>query len=119
VHDLLVPIKSKPLEAFEDCAGAILRAARLVGVLNAKEEDAAEVTGIEPIEESGPGAADVKVSCRRRSEAKAWLGDGELEAGEEARGVPRRTPLSYPGVTPPSSKPGNSTGVCYPPHLAV
>ena len=38
MHDLLVPIESEPLEALENGAGALLGAARLVGVLDAQQE---------------------------------------------------------------------------------
>jgi hypothetical protein len=76
VHDFFVPVEAKPLETFEDRARALVGAARLVGVLDAKQELAAKVPGVKPIEESGPGAADVEIAGRRRGETKAGLGDG-------------------------------------------
>jgi len=46
VNDFLVPVETEPLETFEDRARAFIRAARLVGVLDAEEEDAAEMARV-------------------------------------------------------------------------
>ena len=81
IDDLLVPRQAEPLESLEDRARALVGAARLVGVLDAEEELAAELLGVEPVEERGARAADVEVAGRRRSEAEAGCGCGHEDVG--------------------------------------
>ncbi len=71
IHDVLVPVEPEPLEPLEDRARALVGAARLVGVLDAQQELAAEMPDIEPVEERGARAADVEIAGRRGSEAKS------------------------------------------------
>ena len=79
IHDVLVPAEAEPVEALEDRARALVGAARAVGVLDAQQELAAVVLGVEPVEERRAGAADVEVSRRRRSEAKTMSHDVPFE----------------------------------------
>src|SRR4051794_21187981 len=86
----LVAGNAKPGEAVEDHAGVRLGAALAVGILDPKEEGAAGMTGEEPVEESGPGTADVEVSGGRRREANARRGhwwSTEREGFEPSIGV--------------------------------
>ena len=71
VHDLLIPGESEPVQPFEDGPSRGLSAPRAVGVFDPEQEIAAEMTGVEPVEECGPGPADVQVAGRRRGEAQA------------------------------------------------
>ena len=52
-------------------ADVLLGGARAVGVLDPQDEDAAVVAGEGPVEERGPGAADVKVAGGARGKADA------------------------------------------------
>ena len=45
-----------------DEADVLLGGARAVGVLDPQDEPAPLMTGVEPVEERGPGAADVQVA---------------------------------------------------------
>src|SRR3954453_22109173 len=86
----LVAGNAEPVEAVEDHAGVRLGAALAVGILDPKEEGAAGMTGEEPVEESGPGTADVEVSGGRRREANARRGhwwSTEREGFEPSIGV--------------------------------
>src|SRR5205823_14958308 len=71
-YGLLVPIEAEPGEAVEDHPCVLLRRASLVGVLDAEQELPAHMARVEPIEESGPSAADVEI---------AGGGGGEADAG--------------------------------------
>src|SRR6185437_4628307 len=62
IDDLFVPVEAEPVEPVEDRARGLIRAARLVRVLDAQEELAAVLAGVEPVEERGAGAADVEVT---------------------------------------------------------
>src|SRR5207237_524228 len=56
-HDRsLVPIEPEPLEAVDDRLFALLRAARLVGVLDAEHERALVLPRPQPVEQRGAGA---------------------------------------------------------------
>ena len=59
MHDLFVPLQSKPSQPLEDAAGALIGAARAVSILDAQQELAAVVLDEEPIEESRTRNADV------------------------------------------------------------
>src|SRR5690606_23666675 len=69
--DVLVPVEPEPLHAFEDRARRLVGGARLVRVLDAQQELAAELAGEEPVEERGAGAADVEVAGGAGGEPKA------------------------------------------------
>ena len=75
MHDVLVPVETEPLESFEDGALALVGAARLVRVLDAKQEGAAGLARVQPVEERGARAAHVEISRGRRSEANPRWGE--------------------------------------------
>ncbi len=56
----LIPVEAEPLERMENDVNVLGLVARGVGVLDAQDEGAARVTGVEPVEERGAGAADMK-----------------------------------------------------------
>ena len=64
----LVPIQPQPVQPVEDDLDGFGRVARVVGVLDAQDEFAAGVPGVEPVEERGAGAADVQKAGGRRGE---------------------------------------------------
>src|SRR3954463_9541298 len=74
MHDLLVPMQPQPLESLEDGPRARLRAASLVGVLDAQQKLAAVVLDEEPVEERRASATDVQITGRRRCESQAMWG---------------------------------------------
>ena len=55
-----VPVEVQPAHAFEDGRNCRLGGARLVGILDPKQELAAVVAGEEPVEQGGAGAPDVQ-----------------------------------------------------------
>ena len=67
----LVPVEPEPPHRVDDLADVLLGGARAVGVLDPQDEDAAVVAGEGPVEERGPGAADVKVAGGARGKADA------------------------------------------------
>src|SRR6185312_10351118 len=69
IDDLFVPVEAKPGQPVEDRAGGFVRAARLIRVLDAKEELAAVLAGVEPVEERSAGTADVEVTGGARRES--------------------------------------------------
>ena len=60
----LVGRHAQPVEGGDDPVGPLGAVAHLVGVLNAQHEGAAVLAHEEPVEERGPGAADVEVPGR-------------------------------------------------------
>src|SRR5207245_6993089 len=60
----LVPVEPQPLERVEDEADVLVGRARAVGILDAQDEDAAVMARVPPVDERGPGAADVQVPGR-------------------------------------------------------
>ena len=74
INDAVVPEQAEPLQTLEDRAGALLGAASLVGVLDAQQKLAAELFGVEPVEQRCARTTDVQISRRRRSEAKSRFG---------------------------------------------
>ena len=58
----LVPVEPEPPHRLDDLADVLLGGARAVGVLDPEDEDAAVAAGERPVEERGPGAADVEVA---------------------------------------------------------
>ncbi len=67
----LVPVEPEPPHRLDDLVDVLLGGARAVGVLDPQDEDAAMVAGEGPVEERGPGAADVKVAGGARGKADA------------------------------------------------
>ena len=55
-----VPVQAEPAQAVEDDVDGFLGVARGVGVLDAQDERAAGVAGVEPVEQGGARAADVQ-----------------------------------------------------------
>ena len=98
VDDLLVPVEAEPLESLEDRALALVGAASLVRVLDAKEECAAGLARIEPVEESRARAAHVEVSGGRRREANTRWGEriGHGPRKRAKKGQARRSMTDLP-----------------------
>ena len=69
VYDVAVPIELQPLQAVEDRRNRGLRRALAIGVLDPQQHLAAGFPGIEPIEQSGAGAADMEEAGGRGGEA--------------------------------------------------
>src|SRR3989442_13060229 len=67
----LVPAGPQPLEGLEDGRDVLVRRPRAVGVLDAKDEDAAAVAGIEPVEKRRARAAHVQMPGGAGREADA------------------------------------------------
>ena len=59
-----VPLHTEPFQALEDAIHELRAIAFDVGVLNPKDQSAALMPGEKPIEKSGPGAPDVKITSR-------------------------------------------------------
>jgi hypothetical protein len=68
-HRLAVPAEAEPSQAVEDRLRRLRRRAGAVGVLDPEQEAAAEVAGMQPVEERGPRTADVEKAGGRRREA--------------------------------------------------
>ena len=68
VHRLAVPEELEPAQAVEDRLHRRLGRPRAVGVLDAQDEPAAVMAGIEPVEQRRAGAADVEESGGRGGE---------------------------------------------------
>jgi hypothetical protein len=66
-----VPVEAQPPEAREDGLDAGVGVALDIGVVEAQDHDAVVVTGKEPIEDKGAGAADVKEAGGRGGETDA------------------------------------------------
>src|SRR5205814_8501726 len=64
----LVPVDAEPLERVDDERNVLVGRARPIGVLDPKDERAAVVTRVEPVEERRPGAPDVEMPGRTRGE---------------------------------------------------
>ncbi len=75
-HQLFVPVETQPGEPIEDHLRMLVGRASLIGVLDAQQELAALVAGVQPVEEGGAGASDVEVARRGRSEADAGVHRG-------------------------------------------
>ena len=58
----LVVVETKPLHDVEKGADGLGRGALEVGVLHAEEELAADMAGVEPVEDCGADVADVNLS---------------------------------------------------------
>ena len=69
----LIPVEPEPLEPIENRLHRLRRGALLIRVFHAQHERAAVAPSVQPVEQGGPGAADVQVTRGRRSKADAWL----------------------------------------------
>ena len=69
-HDLAVPREAEPGKPVEDRRKRLGRGAPGVGILQPKQERAAMVARVEPVEEGGARAAQVQHAGRRRREAR-------------------------------------------------
>ena len=58
----LIPVEAEPVHAVEDRLAGCLGVAGGIGVLDAEDERAFVLTGEEPVEKGGAGAADVEVA---------------------------------------------------------
>src|SRR6185436_10570923 len=67
----LVPVDAEPAEPVEDPFDHLVRRALDVRVLDAEDEDAAEPSRVQPVEERGARAADMQIPGRRWGEADA------------------------------------------------
>ena len=67
----LVPFEPEPAKSFVNASDRLLVVTLAVGILNAQNERAAGVTGMEPVEEGGAGPADMKEAGWRGGEADA------------------------------------------------
>ncbi|MEY9709268.1 hypothetical protein ABIF03_001410 [Bradyrhizobium elkanii] len=64
VDDLAVPIELEPLQAVQDGVDRLLGRAFTVGVLDPEQHLAAELPGIEPVEQRGAGTSDMEEAGR-------------------------------------------------------
>src|SRR5690349_6972003 len=67
----LVPVQPEPAQSVDDAGHHVPRGTLGIGVLDAEDEGAAMATGVEPVEQRRPRAADVQVAGWRRSESNA------------------------------------------------
>ncbi len=108
-HRGLVPVEPHPLERLEDDVDELLSRTFQIGVLDTKEEDPAEVAGGEPVEQRRPGAAQVQVARRSRSEsdsdARGAVGLGARHVAPRYRLRPGRRHTSEEIHAPPGRGP--------------
>ena len=93
-HRRLVGRKPQPGQAFEDLVDSFLRAALLVGILDAQQVLAAVAPGEQVVEQRGAGAADVQVAGGGGREAgtdgHGRNSNGRVQSRGLARNAPRR-----------------------------
>ena len=77
-HRLAVPVEAEPAQPVENGVDRLRRRALAVGVLDAQQELAADVLGVEPVEQRRARAADVQEAGRRGGEAGDDLRHGKL-----------------------------------------
>src|SRR5690606_2452140 len=65
----LVPVEPEPEDRVEDLVLVLLGGPLQVGVVDPDDEDTAVMTGVEPVEQSGPGGPDVEDTGGRRGHA--------------------------------------------------
>ena len=116
----LVPLESQPVEVLQDVALERHRGAGLVGVLEAQDEGAADVAGVEVVEERRAGGPDVEGAGGAGRDADAGLGHGaSLGPGRPARvgsdrpgsgaaGQGRERPPRPPGRSGPADALGDA-----------
>ena len=73
VDGLAIPVQAHPFHPVQDRGHRFRRGALPVGVLDAQQERAARVAGIQPVEQGGAGAADMQHACGRGREAQDRL----------------------------------------------
>jgi hypothetical protein len=61
INDVAIPLEPKPFQPLENRAGACVGASRLVSVLDAEQELAAELARVEPVVERSARSADVEI----------------------------------------------------------
>ena len=84
VDDLAVPIEFEPAQAVEDRLDRLRRRALAVGVLDAQQELAADVLGVEPVEQRRARPADMQEAGGRGRETGDDGGHGALWRQEAA-----------------------------------
>ena len=72
-NDRLHEVETDPFHPIDDGLNRFIRRATLVGILDAKEENALLLARKEPVEESCTHSSDVKESCRAGSESDTDL----------------------------------------------
>src|ERR1700685_59740 len=104
IDNLAVPADAEPVEPVEDGVDGGLRRALAVGVLDAQQHLAATAASIEPIEQSGAGAADMEKTGGRGGKTGD---DGHCYPDQRARARLARLwvkdskhAFSSPGLTP-------------------
>src|SRR4029077_9135226 len=80
---LAVPIETEPLEPVENRVHRGVGRTFAIGVLDAQQELAVRVLGVEPVEQSRARPADVQEACRRRRET----GDDLRHLGSSKRSI--------------------------------
>ncbi len=68
---LFVPVQAQPAESFEDGLDAGIGVALDIGVIEAQHHGSVVVARVEPVEDEGTRAADVKKTGGRRRETNA------------------------------------------------
>jgi hypothetical protein len=61
-NHLLIVIEPEPLESFDNRRNGFFGRALQVSVFNPQQEFAADLAGVEPIEQSRTGGADVQIA---------------------------------------------------------
>jgi hypothetical protein len=92
MHDLAVPMKLEPLEPVDNRVNRGLGRSLAIGVLDTQQHAPAVFSCVEPIEQSGPRAADVEETGWRGGEAcndvlRHLLGTGRLEKQKALYGL--------------------------------
>ena len=70
-NGLLIAIEAEPIEAFEDDSRGFVGGPLAVGILDAQQEGAAFVAGVQKVEQRGAGAADMQQAGGAGGEAGA------------------------------------------------
>ncbi len=70
IDHLAVPVQPHPGHTVQNGFHRFRRGTLAVGILDAQQEGAAGVAGIEPVEQSGAGAADMQHACGRGCETQ-------------------------------------------------
>ena len=104
-HRSLVPIEPEPAQSIEDDLDRLLGIARHVGILDAQDESAAGVPGIQPVEQRRARPADVQEPRRTGSKTNTnFHGGPEINsAGRKWRGKNGRKPKPSKGRRWPRS----------------
>ena len=103
-----VPVEAEPAQPFEDYVHGLLRIASLVCVLDAQDEGAAGVAGVEPVEQGGARPTDVKIprGAGRKSNANTHVNFRDncwmARPGLESIGQPRLKVVPAEGIEPPT-----------------